>query len=145
MVVMRRYFEDVNVGDEVPPFAVKHITRTDIVKYAGASGDFNPIHHDEHFAIRAGNDRVFAMGMMSAGFLSKMVCDYVGRENLRTFRVRFTSRIWPGDTVICSGKVTRKHATNSEHLIEGEMQAANQRGEATILGTFSAALSSKST
>jgi acyl dehydratase len=133
-----------NGSDEVPAFDVKHITRTDIVKYAGASGDFNPIHHDELFAIRAGNDRVFAMGMMSAGFLSKMVCDFVGRENLRTFRVRFTSRIWPGDTVMCSGKITRKHATNGEYLIEGEMQAANQRGEATILGTFSAALPSKS-
>jgi acyl dehydratase len=144
MAAMRRYFEEVNIGDEVPAFEVKHITRTDIVKYAGASGDFNPIHHDELFAIRAGNDRVFAMGMMSAGFLSKMVCDFVGRENLRTFRVRFTSRIWPGDTVICSGKVTRKHATNGEQLIEGEMQAANQRGEVTILGTFAAALPSRS-
>jgi acyl dehydratase len=144
MAATRRYFEDVNIGDEVPAYEVKHITRTDIVKYAGASGDFNPIHHDELFAIRAGNDRVFAMGMMSAGFLSKMVCYFVGRENLRTFRVRFTSRIWPGDTVMCSGKITRKHATNGEYLIEGEMQAANQRGEATILGTFSAALPSKS-
>ena len=144
MAAMRRYFEEVNIGDEVPAFEVKHITRTDIVKYAGASGDFNPIHHDELFAIRAGNDRVFAMGMMSAGFLSKMVCDFVGRENLRTFRVRFTSRIWPGDTVICSGKVTRTHATNGEQIIEGETQAANQRGEVTILGTFAAALPSRS-
>jgi acyl dehydratase len=145
MAATRRYFEDVNIGDEVPALEVKPITRTDIVKYAGASGDFNPIHHDELFAIRAGNDHVFAMGMMSAGFLSKMVCDFVGREHLRTFRVRFTSRIWPGDTVMGSGKITRKHATNGEQLIEGEMQAANQRGEVTILGTFSAALPSKST
>jgi acyl dehydratase len=103
------YFEDIREGDEAPPLAMANITRTQIVKYAGASGDFNPIHHDELYAIRAGNDRVFAMGMMTAGFLSHMVTDWVGDGNLGKYKVRFATRIWPGDTVTCKGKITKKH------------------------------------
>jgi acyl dehydratase len=84
------YFEEVREGDEAPPVVVSNITRTQIVKYAGASGDFNPIHHDELYAIRAGNDRVFAMGddaVLSAAWLpigSRM-------RNLRKYRVRFAA------------------------------------------------------
>jgi len=77
------YFEEIREGDEAPPVVVANITRTHIVRYAGASGDFNPIHHDELYAIRAGNDRLFAMGMMTAGFLSHMITDWVGDGKLR--------------------------------------------------------------
>ena len=94
-------FEDAKVGDEAPPVVVSNITRTHIVKYAGASGDFNAVHYDELYAIRAGNDRVFAIGMMTAGFVSRMVTDWVGDGTLRKFKVRFATRIWPGDTVTC--------------------------------------------
>ncbi|MDI6753490.1 MAG: MaoC/PaaZ C-terminal domain-containing protein, partial [Thermodesulfobacteriota bacterium] len=80
------YFEDVREGDEAPPVVVPNITRTHIVKYVGASGDFNPIHHDELYAIRGGNDRVFAMGMMTAGFLSHMITDWVGDGKLRKYK-----------------------------------------------------------
>src|SRR5512144_1832335 len=104
----RLRFAEIHVGDIVPPFVVENITRTDIVKYAGASGDFNPIHHDETFAKSAGYPSVFAHGMLSAGLLSKCLTDYVGRANLRVYRVSFRSQVWPGDTLTCTGKVTRK-------------------------------------
>jgi acyl dehydratase len=134
------YFEDVKEGDEIPPFVVENLTRTDLVRYAGASGDFNPIHHDQTFAETAGNPTVFAHGMLNAGFVSRCVTDYVGRENLRRFKVRFATRVWPGDTITCKGKVTRKLQENGEKLIEGELVALNQKGETAITGSFRAAL-----
>jgi acyl dehydratase len=137
------YFEDAKVGDEAPPVVVSNITRTQIVKYAGASGDFNPIHHDELYAIRAGNDRVFAMGMMTAGFVSRMVTDWIGDGSLRKYRVRFATRIWPGDTVTCKGKVTKKYSVEGKNYIEADVSAENQLGEKAVIGNMVAELPEK--
>jgi acyl dehydratase len=136
-------FEDVKEGDELPSFTVENLTRTDFVKYAGSSGDFNPIHHDQTFAEASGNPTVFAMGMMNAGVLSRLVSDYAGIENLRKYKVRFATRVWPGDSVTCRGKVTKKAVENGEQIIEGEVQALNQKGEVAIQGSFRAALPSR--
>jgi len=137
------YFEDVNEGDTVPPFIVENLTRTDLVRYAGASGDFNPMHHDQTFAEKAGLPTVFSHGMLNAGFVSKCVTDYIGRENLRQFKVRFATRVWPGDTITCKGTVTKKHVVDGKRLIEGELVALNQKGEAAIQGSFKAELPSR--
>ena len=134
------YFEEVREGDEAPPVVVANITRTQIVKYAGASGDFNPIHHDELYAIRAGNERVFAMGMMTAGFLSRMVTDWVGDGNLRKYKMRFATRIWPGDTVTCKGKITKKYTRDGKNYIEADVFAENQNSEKAIIGAIVAQL-----
>jgi acyl dehydratase len=143
MARKKLYFEDVKEGDELPSFTVGNLTRTDFVKYAGSSGDFNPIHHDQTFAEASGNPTVFAMGMMNAGILSRLVADYAGLENLRKYRVRFATRVWPGDSVTCKGKVTKKAVENGEKIIEGEIAALNQKGEVTIQGSFRAALPSR--
>lgn len=137
------FFEDAKVGDEAPPVVVSNITRTQIVKYAGASGDFNPIHHDELYAIRAGNDRVFAMGMMTAGFVSRMVTDWIGDGNLRKYRVRFATRIWPGDTVTCKGKIAKKYTEGGKKYIEADVFAENQLGEKAIIGNIVAEIPGK--
>ena len=137
------YFDDVKEGDEVPKFVVENITRTDICKYAGASGDFNPIHHDQTFAEKAGYPSVFAHGMLTAGLASKCVTDYVGRPSLRVFKVSFRSQVWPGDTITVGGKVTRKFEDNGEKRVEGEILATNQKGEPVIQGGFVAALPSR--
>jgi len=130
------YFEDISEGQEAPPLVTPPITRTHIVKYAGASGDFNPIHHDELYAIRAGNDRVFAMGMLSAGFLSRMITDWVGHGKLRKYRVRFGRQVWPGDTITCKGRITRKYTEGGKNYMEAEVFAENQRAEKVITGTI---------
>ena len=143
MARKKLYFEDVKEGDELPSFTVESLTRTDFVKYAGSSGDFNPIHHDQTFAEVSGNPTVFAMGMMNAGVLSRLVSDYAGLENLRKYRVRFATRVWPGDSVTCKGKVTKKAVENGEKIIEGEIAALNQKGEVAIQGSFRAALPSR--
>ncbi len=143
MARKKLYFEDVKEGDELPSFTIENLTRTDFVKYAGSSGDFNPIHHDQTFAEVSGNPTVFAMGMMNAGVLSRLVSDYAGLENLRKYRVRFATRVWPGDSVTCRGKVTKKAVENGEKIIEGEIAALNQKGEVAIQGSFRAALPSR--
>ncbi|MFN2489161.1 MAG: MaoC/PaaZ C-terminal domain-containing protein [Actinomycetota bacterium] len=82
------------------------LERGDIVRYAGASGDFNPIHIDEGYARAAGAPTVFAMGMLPAGYLAHAVSDWFGGPHrLRRFKVRFTTRVWPGDELVCAGRV----------------------------------------
>lgn len=137
---MARFFEDVKTGDALPPVVVEKLTRTDLVRYAGASGDFNPIHHDEEFARMAGNPTVFGHGMLTAGFVARCVTDFVGVENLRRYKVRFATRVWPGDTITCTGTVTRTYEADGEKRIDGELTATTQRGETAVSGTFTAAL-----
>lgn len=94
------------VGDAAEPRTFGPITRTDIVRYAGASGDFNPIHHDEHFATSAGFPTVFSIGMYQAALLATFATDWLGAENVRRFTVRFKEQVWPGDELTCNGTVT---------------------------------------
>lgn len=143
MAAAARCWEDVKEGDLLPEVRVEKLTRTDFVKYAGASGDFNPIHHDQTFAEASGNPTVFAMGMLNASILSRVVTAFAGRPGVRRYRVRFATRAWPGDDVICRGRVTRKREEGGEKLVEGELEAVNQRGETLISGTFVAALPSR--
>jgi acyl dehydratase len=76
------------------------ITRTQIVRFAGAAGDFNPMHHDEPFALAAGQPSVFAMGQLSAAILAQAVADWFGAENVAGYGVRFRDRVWPGDRLL---------------------------------------------
>lgn len=133
-------FEDAPVGRALPEVVVENLSRTDLVRYAGASGDFNPIHHDEEFARAAGNPTVFGHGMLTAGFLARCLTDVVGPEGLRRYRVRFANRVWPGDTITCGGTVTRAYEADGEHRIDGEVVARTQRGDVAVNGTFTAAL-----
>lgn len=94
------------IGDTAPVRRVGPISRTDIVRYAGAGGDFNPIHHDETFAHRAGYRSVFGHGLLTAGILSAYATSWLGLAALRKYSVRYVSQVWPGDTLILSGKVT---------------------------------------
>lgn len=95
----------LGLGDELPTSTFGPITRTDIVRYAGAGGDLNPIHHDEPFARSAGLPGVFGMGMLHAGILGDRLARWVGPDNIRTFAVRFTGQVWPGDVLTFSGRV----------------------------------------
>jgi acyl dehydratase len=76
------------------------ITRTQIVRFAGAAGDFNPMHHDEEFALAAGQPSVFAMGQLTAALLSQAVAEWFGAENVAGYGVRFRDKVWPGDRLV---------------------------------------------
>ncbi|HYY44947.1 MAG TPA: MaoC/PaaZ C-terminal domain-containing protein [Actinomycetota bacterium] len=98
--------DDVTPGMELGEAIYGPLTRADIERYARASGDFNPIHRDEDYARSHGAPTVFAMGMLPAGYLAHAVSDWFGGpEHVRRFKVRFTTRVWPGDEIACSGRV----------------------------------------
>lgn len=93
-------------GLEFGPEVFGPITRADIVRYAGASGDFNPLHIDDEYARSAGAPTVFAMGMLPAGYLATAVSTWFGGpQRIARFKVRFTTRVWPGDEIVCSASV----------------------------------------
>ena len=129
-------YDDVSTGDAGPP--ISHpLTRTDLVMYAGASGDFNPMHHDEIAAQQAGLPSVFGHGMFSAGLLATAVTNYVGIGNLTSYRVRFTKQTWPGEKLSTTVAVTEKRAGNEIVL---ECALVNENGEAKIQGEAVAVL-----
>lgn len=92
-------------GDTMAPETIGPLSRTDFVRYAGAGGDFNPIHHDELMATGAGLPSTFGMGMLHAGVLGNRLARWVGPDNVRSFAVRFTGQVWPGDELTFSGRV----------------------------------------
>jgi acyl dehydratase len=115
--------------------------RTQIVQYAGASGDFNPLHTDEVFATRiAGYPAVFAHGMLSMGLTGTLLTDALGDGTLRTFGVRFRSQVWPGDTLTATATVTDVQHGDGETLVSLDVQTVNQKGEVVVSGTATAAL-----
>jgi acyl dehydratase len=94
------------IGEEVTLATYGPLTRTDIVRYAGASGDFLPLHHDEQLAQSAGFPTIFAMGMFPASLLATCATDWLGATTIRSFRIRFKEQVWPGDVLHCTGSVT---------------------------------------
>jgi acyl dehydratase len=131
-------YDEVNVGDEAPSFTHK-LTRTDLVKYAGASGDFNPMHHDEVAAKAAGLPSVFGHGMLSMGLLGKAITDYVGIGNLKSYKVRFTKQTWPDEELTTKVVVREKQEADGEKLIVLDVELANQDGEIKVQGEAVAA------
>ena len=90
----------MNAGDTHETVLVDDLTRTQIVQYAGASGDYNPLHSDEPFVTEiAGYPTVFAHGMLTMGMAGRALAEWLGDNALRSFGVRFTKQVWPGDTL----------------------------------------------
>lgn len=127
----------VSVGDTAEPRTFGPITRTDIVRYAGASGDFNPIHHDETFATAAGFPTVFSIGMFQAALLATYATDWLGAENVRRFTVRFSEQVWPGDELTCNGTVTGVEETPDGTRVEVDLVCTRQTGGTAIAGSAS--------
>src|SRR5207244_11654563 len=125
------FFDDVNEGDEAPELS-HELTRTDLVQYAGASGDFNPMHTHEVKAKEAGLPSVFGHGMFSAGFLARAVTDYVGVGNLTKYKVRFAKQTWPGETFVTKVTVTNKRKEDGANLVDLDCQLLNQDGEVKV-------------
>ncbi|MGZ6953731.1 MAG: MaoC/PaaZ C-terminal domain-containing protein [Acidimicrobiia bacterium] len=139
MAEQKLFFDDVAEGDAAPEFS--HVlTRTDLVMYAGASGDFNPMHTDEVAAQAAGLPSVFGHGMFTAGLLGKALTDFVGVGNLRNYKIRFTKQTWPGETLTTHVTVARKYEEGDEYRVDLECAVTNESGEAKLTGVAVAAL-----
>lgn len=126
--------EAVSEGDVAAAREFGPVTRGDIVRYAGASGDFNQIHYDEDFARAAGFDGIFAMGMLQCGYLGTFATDWLGPEELRSFEVRFRDQVWVGDVLTCSGTVTGVHTDERVTRIEVSLQCRAHDGREVLSG-----------
>ena len=136
----RLRFDDLSVGESREAVLVESLTRTQIVQYAGASGDFNPIHHDEPFAKAAGYPSVFAHGMLSMGLTGRLLTDWLGDGVLRSFGVRFVRQVWPGDTLTGRATVQTLEARDGEGLVGLDLVTTNQKGEPVVIGEATATL-----
>jgi acyl dehydratase len=133
--------ENVEKGAKQSKVVADGLYRTQIVQYAGASGDFNPLHTDEIFTTKiAGYPSVFAHGMLTMGLTGTLLTDAVGDGTLRTFGVRFRSQVWPGDTLTATATVTDVTRTQDGTLVSLEVETVNQKGEVVVSGTATAAL-----
>lgn len=135
------HFDDVSVGDEIQSLTKPPVTEVQLVKYAGASGDFNPIHTVHHYAEKAGLGGVIAHGMLSMGFVGEHVTKWIGESGtLKRLKVRFIAMTRPGDIVTLKGKVTDKRESGGERLVECDVWAEKQDGTKTVTGSATVAL-----
>jgi acyl dehydratase len=129
---------ELEEGQEFSAVVVENLSRTQIVQYAGASGDYNPLHTDEVFATKvAGYPTVFAHGMLTMGMTGRMLTDLVGDGRLTRFGGRFTSQVWPGDDLTTTATVDAVHA-GDEPTVDLTVVTTNQDGAAVFSGYASA-------
>ena len=129
----------LKVGDTYKERVVDNLTRTQIVQYAGASGDYNPIHTDEIFATKvAGYPSVFAHGMLSMGMTGKMLTNYVGDGRLTKYGVRFSRQVFPGDTLEAKATVEAIREEDGQFFADLTVETINQNDQVVVTGTASA-------
>lgn len=142
--VEQLYFEDVNEGDEIAGWpTVGPVTRTHFVRYAGASGDFNPMHHDDTIAQKVGYPSVFGHGMFTAGVLSAYLTDYFGIGNVRKYAVEFRKQLFPGATLSVSGRVVKKYKEGDENRIDAEFEVKDDKDALILKARATAAVPSR--
>ena len=129
---MMETWEKLTIGYAPAPREIGPLSRTDFVRYQGASGDFNPIHHDEEFAKGSGFPTVFSVGMLQAGILASFATDWLGASNVRTFGVQFREQVWPGDRLVCTARVTDRD--DAARTVDLELAVTRVGGGAAIKG-----------
>ena len=146
------YWEDVEVGNEVPPLS-KVATRLMLVKWAGASGDFNPLHYDDGFAASQGVGKPIVHGQLKRAWLIQMLTDWMGEKGrLRKFSCQFRGMDYPrsmksvfepedGEVWWCMGRITKKYVEGDEHCLDCDIWVENGEGEKTTQGNATVILS----
>jgi acyl dehydratase len=138
------YYEDVNVGDAMPELVKGPLQKLQHVMYAGASGDFNPLHTDDDFAKAVGmKDGVIAHGMLIMGIVGQAITGWIPRKDLKKFGVRFAGMTKPGNTITVTGSVTDKRVEDGNNIIVCDVAAKDENGDVKVTGKFEAALPSK--
>ena len=131
----------LNVGDALPAFSTAPISRLTLALYCGASGDHNPMHVDSDFAKAGGSPDVFAHGMLSMAYLSRLLTQWVPQQQLRDYGVRFVAITQVGDVITCSGTVTALFEEAGERRARLSLQTTNQHGQLKLTGDAVIALS----
>ena len=125
----------LRVGETHEQVVFENLSRTQLVMYAGASGDYNPVHTDEVFATKvAGYPTVFAHGMLSMGATARMLTDWVGDGRLTKYGVRFVSQVWPGDTLTARATVKAIREEGGQKLVDLDVVTRNQDGKEVVSG-----------
>jgi acyl dehydratase len=129
----------LRVGETHEEIVIENLSRTQLVMYAGASGDYNPVHTDEVFATKvAGYPTVFAHGMLSMGATARMLTNWVGDGRLTKYGVRFVSQVWPGDTLTARATVKAIREEGGQRLVDLDVVTLNQDGKEVVSGYASA-------
>ncbi len=128
------YYEDVAVGGEITTLTKQPTTRQ-LVMWAGASGDFNPIHYDKDLALSRGLPGVVVHGQLAGCFLGQMLTDWIGEKgSLRKLSLSYKGMNFPGEALTCKGTVTKKYIEDSQHFVLCSIWVENPRGEKTVSG-----------
>ncbi len=128
------YFENVRVGDELPAMAKSPVDRVQLARFAGATNDFNPLYVDEVHAKSLGMPSVYAPSLLGMSFLGQLVGDWARGATLKKFNVKFIKMLWPGDTLVCKGRVSDRHGDGGKYFLELDVWAENQKGELVLKG-----------
>lgn len=129
------YFENVRVGDELPAMAKSPIDRVQLARYAAATNDYNPLNIDELQAKAIGMPSVVAPSTLGLGFLGQLVTDWARGGQVKKASARFTRMLWPGDTLVCKGRVSDRWGEGGKYHVELDVWAENQKGELVVRGT----------
>jgi len=133
-MVEQLYYEDVAVGREIVPL-VKQPTTRQLVMWAGASGDYSPIHYDKDFAQSRGLPGVIVHGQLIGSFLGQLMTDWIGEKGmLRKLNCSYRGMNYPGEALTCQGKVTKKYVEDGKHYVECSLWVENPKGEKTVSG-----------
>ncbi|MCC6295636.1 MAG: MaoC family dehydratase N-terminal domain-containing protein [Pseudomonadales bacterium] len=136
---MALHASQLNIGDTHSEVVASNLTRTQIVQYAGASGDYMPLHTDEVYAREvAGYPTVFAHGMLSMGATGMMLTNWVGDGRLTEYSARFTRQVWPGDDLTATATVTAIDSIEGQHFVQLDVVTVNQHGQEVINGKATA-------
>jgi acyl dehydratase len=139
----QRYYQDVRKGEEIMPL-VKVPTTRQLVMWAGASGDYMPIHYDQEYARSRGLEGVIVHGQLVGAFLGQLVTDWTGEKGwLRQLSCSYKGMNYPGETITLRGEVTGKYIKKGEHLVECSVWAENPEGEKTASGAAVVVLPSR--
>ena len=126
---------ELSVGDRYEATVVQELSRTQIVMYAGASGDYNPLHTDEVYATRvAGYPSVLAHGQLTMGLTAKVITDWIDDGELSGFGVRFRQQVWPGDTLTSTATVAAIEERDGARTVNLDLSTVNQHGEPVLVG-----------
>jgi acyl dehydratase len=129
-------FSEMQVGDILPTVKKDPVTKTQLVRYSGASGDFNPLHTDDAVAQKVGLKGVIAQGLLIMGFVGQAITGWVPKRYLKRFQVRFKGMTFPGDTISISATVTEKTSEGENFRILCDTEAKDQNGELKLAGQF---------
>jgi len=128
-------FENVAEGGEITSL-VKQPTTTQLVMWAGASGDYNPIHYDKDYALKHGLPGVIVHGQLAGCFLGQMLTDWIGEGgSLKKLSLSYKGMNFPGEALTCKGTITKKYIDENQHLVALKIWVENPRGEKTLSGT----------